>query len=650
MPSARAEVVTRRTYHRPLDMNDPSKGFESWPQVVNRSIKHQHWLWERAQGPTPANHNELEDLRFLMEERAALLAGRVLWMGGTPKCKQRESSMFNCAFTEVETPSDMVDVFWLLLQGVGVGAKPRPGCLFGFSTPILEIVTIPTSRTEKGGRPTNCESYDWCSDTWTISIGDSAEAWAKAVGKLLASKYYGCKRLVITAEECRPAGSRLDGYGWICHGPSPVLEAFTRICDILNANHGRMLPFGAIHDIINLLGTVLSTRRSAQMMLCDVRDPWSKEFCLFKKGMDANGRSWRGQSNNTVEFWSDPHIGMVESIIDMMVASGGSEPGLRNAQHSIRRAPWCRGTNPCGEILLPNKGFCNLVEINVAHPHFLVEGGGDGTQGFANLLRAIYLLARANYRQTCVNLHDGILQRAWHENNENLRLCGVGITGVASRRDLLPSHFAQLRLAARSGADSMADELRLPRSALVTTLKPSGTLSKVMDCKEGFHESPSRFIMNRINFGPHDPMLPILREAGYTIEPHPVNEGSWLALLPVDYGTEPIEETACQQLDRYRMLMENWCDHNVSCTISYNIDEVNDIKGWLCHIPNWNSFIAASFLPRVNEGTYSYMPQTPISEAEYNAYCANLKPLKFTIEGLMDADEPACATGACPIK
>lgn len=159
------------------------------------------------------------------------------------------------------------------------------------------------------------------------------------------------------------------------------------------------------------------------------------------------------------------------------------------------------------EILLGNKSFCNLSEIDVG------KFRGDS----AGLRRAVEVAARANYRQTCVNLRDDILQEAWHLNNDFLRLCGVGLTGIVTRPDLKHYDYAELQRTATYGAYRMADELGQPRPKNVTTVKPSGTLSKVMDTTEGMHKPLGKYIFNNINFSKHDPLVPLARSAGYKV-------------------------------------------------------------------------------------------------------------------------------------
>ena len=228
--STRAQVITRRTYNRPT--SEDGRQFESWEDTVARVIDHQAWLWERAVGRelNDKEYEELYDLQDLMLERKVLTSGRTLWLGGTPVAKTREASQFNCSFTNVETVYDVVDVLWLLLQGCGVGFKPIVGTLNGFAKPIKNIRVVRSTRTDKGGREHNVETWDAESRTWTLSVGDSAEAWAKSIGKLMAGKY-PADTLVLDFSQLRPAGERLKGYGWISSGDSAISTAYVAIAN-----------------------------------------------------------------------------------------------------------------------------------------------------------------------------------------------------------------------------------------------------------------------------------------------------------------------------------------------------------------------------------------------------------------------------------
>ena len=656
-PSTRARVVTRRTYNRPL--NEEGTEFETWEQTVDRVIDHQQWLWERAKGDhlTNTEHAELGELRQLMLDRKLSVSGRTLWLGGTDVSKTREASQFNCSFGKVETVHDVVDAFWLLLQGCGVGFEPVVGTLNGFAKPVeVELCRSRKVVGDPKGRAFN--TTEKVGGVFYLEVGDSAEAWAKSLGKLLALKE-PVSKIIISFTEVRAAGLRLKGYGWISSGDETISKAFVKICEILNKRAGKLLTRMDILDVLNHMGTTLSSRRSAEIAVMPVSDPEVDDFILAKKDFWEHGNEHRQQSNNSLLFHSKPSKWELTYIFQRMQEAGGSEPGFINAEAAKKRAPWFKGVNPCAEILLGNKSFCNLVEVDL----------GKFVGSTTELYYALQLAARANYRQTCVNLDDGVLQRSWHELNEFLRLCGVGLTGIVKWLDAYNpkargDQLQHLRTAAQNGANTMADELGLPRPQAVTTVKPSGTLSKIMDTTEGVHRPLGRYIFNNVTFSKHDPIVSIMRDAGYKVVEKPFESDSVLITFPVSYEDVQFDEvdgkfvnleTAVDQLERYKLMMDNYVDHNCSVTISYDPSEVPEIIEWI--IENWDHYVGVSFIYR-NDPTktaadlgYAYLPQEVITEEAYNEYVSTLLPVDLdatnSFEGLQDE---GCATGACPIR
>ena len=664
--STRAEVVTRRTYNRPL--NDDGTVFETWEQTVDRVIDHQRWLWERQQRAelNATQEDELAELRQLMLKRKATTSGRTLWLGGTDVAKTREASQFNCSFGNVETVHDIVDAQHLLLQGCGVGFYPSVGILSGFTSPVeVQVVRSEKQKSDPKGAEDNVEAFyqEGGKTVWEVVVGDSAEAWAKSFGKLVAMKK-SVDIIRLNYREIRAAGMRLKGYGWISSGDSDLSVAQTNICGILNDRAGQLLRHMDILDLLNHMGTVLSSRRSAEIAVLPVTNPEIDAFISAKKDFWLHGNEHRQQSNNSIMFDTKPTKWELSYIFDKIVEAGGSEPGFINAEAARKRAPWFKGVNPCAEILLGNKSFCNLVEVDWGK--FLGDQGG--------LERAVWLAARANYRQTCVNLDDGILQRSWHELNEFLRLCGVGGTGIVkfldhyTGRNNVASMLQSLRYHAHKGANSMAEEFGTPLAKAVTTVKPSGTLSKIMDTTEGVHKPLGKYIINNITFSKDDPIIGSLEAAGYKVFDKPFEPSSKLVAMPVCYDDvvfDKVEtdrgivevnlESAVDQLNRYKLLMDNYVDHNCSVTISYDPSEVPAIIEWI--LANWDTYVGVSFIYR-NDPTktaedlgYAYLPQEVITEEAYVVYTSQLKPLDLS--GLTSDDDlvdEACATGACPIR
>jgi len=651
--STRAQVITRRTYNRPT--SDDGKQFETWQETVARVIDHQEWLWQRAakRELTDIEYAELYDLEQLMLDRKVAMSGRTLWLGGTDVAKTREASQFNCSFTHVETVYDVVDCLWLLLQGCGVGFKPIVGTLNGFSKPIKNIRVVRSTRTAKGGLEHNVETFDQETKTWTIQVGDSAEAWAKSIGKLIAGKY-AADTLVLDFSQLRPAGERLKGYGWISSGDTAISTAYVAIANILNGRADSLLTRMDILDIVNHLGTILSSRRSAEIALFDYGQPEWEEFAVAKKDWWLYNNSHRQQSNNSLVFKEKPLKADLQKIFDLMLEAGGSEPGFINEVEALRRAPWFKGANPCVEILLGNKSFCNLTETDIA------KFKGD-TAGLHNAIR---LAARANYRQTCVNLQDGILQESWHLNNYFMRLCGVGLTGIAKRPDMNGYDYEYLKRTATGAAIGMAQELDLPSPKNITCVKPSGTLSKIMDTTEGIHKPLGKHIFNNVQFSKFDPVVEVLRDANYNVVNHPTDDSGVLITFPVEWidvpfhkvdGKEVNLDTAVEQLEKYKLIQTSWTQQNTSVTISYDPTEVPAIIDWL--LDNWDCYVGVSFIYRTDPTKtakdlgYLYLPQEVVDEQTFRNYVQQLSPVSLenanSFDEIMGED---CATGACPIR
>jgi len=617
----------------------------------------------------PILHSEYVELQKLLLSKKALLAGRTLWLGGTEISRKRESSQFNCSFLKVAKVPDFVDAMWLLLQGCGVGFKAVDGSVHGFASYIPEILVTRSERQTTGGYEYNKEVYDASKRLWTIKVGDSAEAWAKLIGILLSRKYRNVRKLVLDFSEIRPAGQVLKGYGWISSGDNQISIAYPLICKILNDAWGRPLRRQEIRDILNLMGTILSSRRSAEISLEDAEALEAHEFADCKrKGFSSSVQWFRCQSNNSLVFNKKPsELDLERFFLYVLSSEGGAEPGLMNMEEARRRAAYCSGTNPCGEILLPDMGFCNLVEINL-----------NAFDSFEELKEAAKIIARANYRQSCVNLEDEILQHGWHENNQALHLCGVSVTGIV-QSSITDEEIADLRQHVHDAVDELAAEANLPNARLVTCVKPSGTLSKVMGCSEGIHRPISKYILNYIQFSKHSPLVPLLIASGFAEKAHPFDKDSVLIGFPISW--EEVEfkdllvtkdgsyyldnESAVDQLNRYMRWNKLWSDHNSSITVTYLDDEIPSIIKWLS--ANWESVVGISFMRRVSAMAtpeHGYNPQQAISKETYEELSKAIRPvpelskllngsihqLLLHEPGLLETPESDCVGGACPVR
>lgn len=725
-----------------------------------------------------------------------------------------------------------------VVHNCGVGFSPVDGVLNGFPRQLLpvegeisgfkskpEIEVIRSTRKDKGCEFNREELYKDPAGklVWILKVGDSGLAWAKAAGKILAMKH-PVDKIILDFTEIRPSGQLLKGFGWISSGDEKVSRAFSAICQILIKRSDSLLTKIDIMDVMNWLGTGISSRRSAEMAMMSAEDMEAEEFATAKKDYWKNGNVQRGQSNNSLVFYHKPTKRELRGIFSQMVDSGGSEPGFVNGVAAKKRAPWFKGMNPCGEILLGDKSFCNLVTI--ALPRF------NGR--FNDIRNAYRLFSRANYRQTCVNLDDGTLQRTWHELNQFLRLTGAGAAGIEQwEYSESAEHIQQLRSWAREACDSMADELRLPRSKAVTTIKPDGclesgtrvkttegnlplielfyrsgyislstlptgfhpireeiyvwdhnnqkqkitklfnngygkqlksvhladgqiinstpdhkflvgadawkeakslaegdiivkcdegeyygievlkvtnrkssnepvlsldieventhcyqlssgivshnTVGKVLDVTEGIHRPLGRYIINNVIVAKGSKLHMAVKKAGYRVFDHPSDSSNVVVSMPVSYEgckftrvevpngggfVEINDESAVSQLERYKLWMKNYVDHNCSITISYSTDEVEDIINWLHK--NWDEYVGVSWIFRINPRDlvgdptliaaklgYEYLPQYPITEEEYSNYTSGLKMINLdsTNVSSLDLDDSSdCAGGACPVR
>lgn len=627
LPTLNSKAIALSSYHRPL--HDEGGKLESWQHVVNRVIKRQRWLWERSLGRSlnEGEEEELKELTVLLEKRALLPEGRTLWLSGTEISETRESCMFNSAFTYVETVYDVVDLFWLLLQGCNVGFYPITGTLNGFRCPLESVEVIRSTRTKADGAKSNLETFDKDTKRWIIKVGDTAEAFAKAVGKLIAGKY-PAKTLVLDLSEIRPAGFRLKGYGWFSTGDEPLANALQNIVKILSRRADQLLARADILELIGCLNIVPASKQTAELAHIDYGQPeWEGKF----------------SAKNALLFYSRPSKEEFKKLFHAILESGGDDPGLINASEACRRAPWFKGCNPTGEVLLGNKSFCTFVEVNLM----------SFKKDRASLERALCLAARMNYRQTLVNLRDEILQEAWHLNNEFLHLCGVSLTGIRGRSDLNAYDFKRMKNITVSAAFGMAVELNTPLPKNVTCIKPSRTLTKIMgttewgDVPEGIHLPLGKYLFHYLPLSKQDPLVELLKQEKYEVTERPYDPSSVLVKCPVSYPSLPFSslqttrknetieeleintETALEQLKWYAKLQESWSEQNVSQTIYYDPSEVPEIIDWLYE--NWDSYVGVWFafrpdvLKSAEELGLPYLEQEVVSQDTFRRYIVNIK-------------------------
>ena len=529
IPSLRAQILTRRTYNRAL--NNEGTLFESWPQTIDRVIEHQRWLWKRQmrRALNKTQEAELEELRGLLLARKVGVAGRTLWLGGTEISKVREACQFNCAHLEIQTVDDMVDALWLLLQGCGVGVTPKSGGISGFTRPIHDIQIIRSTRTDKNGRETNLETWDPETKIWTISVGDTAEAWAKSVGKLLAGKYAATK-LILDFSEIRPAGTRLTGYGWIGQGDETISVAYRAIAEIMNRRAGQPARWTST---TSATGWAPSSAPAAPPKSASSNTaPPSGRNSPYAKGLLEQRPAPARHVQQLLVFYNKPSRSELRGIFDLMLEAGGSEPGFINGAAALNRAPWFSGVNPCAEIL-------SATAHSATSPPLTWQIQGRPQRHAPRHLSHRPRQLPPNLRQPQRRHPPALLARK--------QRLPAPLRRIPHRRRPPPRTSAPTNCApcatAIMGAYSMAEELGLP---LPKTSPPSNPKapSQVLRHHRRRPQTLARYIFNNVTFVKHDPLVPVLRQAGYKIIPTPNGTGDWVITLPVCWNDVDLKKSA----------------------------------------------------------------------------------------------------------
>lgn len=599
----RSLIVSLRNYHH---FYPSSNTFESWEAVVLRVIKFQEFLWQRAleRELRPNEKEELKYLKFLISRKFISCSGRHLALSDTKN--PYNCGFFNSTFTLVKTIDDLVDIFWLMLNGCGTGFYPGEGEIKGFNFP-LENIFIEEECLINHSQ----EHFDPNTKTWTIILSDTALSLVNGLKYLLLGKYRA-RSLILKINK------DLKNFNF-----KNLIYIFTSITKILSKRLNEKLKVLDIVDIVNLLGLIPFKRKSSQVAIFNYEDK------LWLDVLDSRKDNIYYKTHCNISILLDKKLNIqdLKELFIIIKNNEGSQPGLINRENALKNAPWFSGVDSCVTSLLPDKGVCCLSEINL--PAF---------QNDFNLLKkAVYIAARMNYRQTFLDLDDGVLQKRWNINNQFLRLCGIGLTGVA-HLDLSKKQLKILKNIAHLAIADMAKGLGSICPQLATCIKPSGNLSKTFgsskwgEVSEGIHMPLGRYVFNKVSFRKEDPLLPTLSEANYEIHINPQDENSVLVNFPIKYNSKLFfqKDSAINQLERYKKMLNYWSDHNVSNTIFYKYSEVDQIVRWLNE--NWSMWIGISFCLINNTENYAYLPQEKVCKTVFYNYSNSLKEIKISYE------------------
>ena len=657
--------VYTRTYSRFL----PRLGRrEFWWETVRRAVEYNCSL-----APTP--REEAEKLYDNIYHMRQFLSGRTLWVGNTPVADEYPMANYNCAFEVIDDYHAYHDLFYLLMVGSGVGVR-----VLKEDAEKLPKIRTNVKILHKAYDARQAEDrleftdVNFTNDSATLSVGDSKEGWAQALGHyfniLTNSEYAKVKEIVVVYDSIRPRGERLKNFGGTASGYESMMTMLDKIHKVIraagardNAVRTQLQPIDLL-DIANIIGeNVVSggVRRTSEIGLIDAND----KTCIEAKShlyRQVNGRweidksiAHRQMSNNSIYYREKPSREMLHWHLQQMRYSG--EPGWINEEAGRKRRPNFNGCNPCGEILLDSHGLCNLTTLNVmAFVH-------DGKLDEKELLEAQRLSARAGYRMTCRELE---IHR-WNQVQQRDRLLGCSLTGwqdmvnaTGLDREGQIELLKKLRQTAHDAADKIAGRLGGKKPLLVTTVKPEGTLSLLPTVSSGVHYSHAPYYIRRIRISATDPLCRVCEDLGYPVFPEvgqdPENPVTKVVEFPVKApaGVVKADVYAIQQLENYKMFMQYYVDHNCSITVHVREDEWDAVEDWVWE--NWDDVVALSFLS-YDDNFYELLPYEEITKEEYEKRKAAMRPFNPSLlskyefdETELDIGDSECVNGVCPVR
>jgi ribonucleoside-triphosphate reductase len=633
------EFVYYRSYSRWIDREHRR---ETWIETVDRYVAFmKENLGEKL---TVAEYGELRD-GILKHE--AMPSMRLLQFAGSAARKTNVCA-YNCAYTAPEKFQDLAEIMYISMCGTGMG----------FSVESRNVQKFPQIEFQTG---TKLPTY---------TVPDSKEGWADALA--LAMKIWSEGDDVdFDLSGLRPAGARLKTMGGKASGPEPLQRLLAFVRQKMLARQGRRLRNIDVHDIICMIGDCVvsgGVRRSAMISLSDLDDTDIRDA---KKGQFYINEPQRMLSNNSAVYVTPPSN---TEFIDEWVAlmkSGSGERGIFNRGSLAKTLPERRkkvfreyngyfdpsgntiigpiGTNPCGEIILQSKQFCNLTEV--------VARSEDDE---ASLMRKVRLATILGTYQASLTRFP-YLSKEWKEHCDRERLLGVSITGqwdcpAVRTKEVLE----KLREEAITVNAEYAERFGMNPSTCITCVKPSGTLSQMVDCASGMHPRHAPYYIRRIRISATDTLFKMLKDQGVPYHPEVgqsrENATTYVLEFPVKAPEGSVYKndlSALDQLEHWKLVKTNYTEHNPSVTISVGEDEWIGVANWV--FANWDIVGGLSFLPRDNH-VYQLAPYEAINEARYIELAQRLEHIDYakiiTYEKANELDlkkELACAGGVCEI-
>jgi ribonucleoside-diphosphate reductase alpha chain len=616
---------------------DDKQRRETWGETVDRyvdyifsrtpalSTEETNANWVLNKGLKEEIRSAIYNLDLMPSMRAMMTAGK--------SADRDNTCVYNCSYLPIDDTKAFDEAMFILLCGTGVG----------FSVESRYIAQLP----EVPERLFDSEHV--------ITVHDSKEGWAKSLRLLLANLYAGeIPKWDVSA--IRPAGARLKTFGGRASGPEPLVDLFKFAVNMFKHAKGRKLNSLECHDLMCKIGEVVvvgGVRRSAMISLSDLDD---ERIRHAKAGPWWETAPHRALANNSAVYNETPTVGKFMEEWLSLYNSHSGERGIFNREaakktvekYGHRDPNYEFGTNPCSEIILRPYQFCNLTEAVVRH---------DDTR--ETLLRKVRIAAILGTIQSTFTKFP-YLRKVWQRNTEEERLLGVSLTGIydnpllTTQGDELNGLLSELREAARSANEEFAGMLGIPKSAAITCVKPSGTVSQLVDSASGIHPRHSKYYIRRVRGDKKDPLTQFLISQGIPNEPCVYKPDQTVVFSfpqKAPAGITRADVSPISHLSLWLTYQRHWCEHKPSVTISVEEKDWPTVGAW-----TWDHFgeiSGVSYLP-YDGGTYRQAPYEECDEATYQALkrsipSINWDDFKEVTDNVEGAQQLACSAGVCEI-
>jgi len=625
LPTPYQQFIAKSRYARWLQ--DENRR-ENWSETVGRYMENVVGLSVDHETATQLT-SAILDLEVMPSMRAMMTAG--------PALNRDNTSSYNCSYLPVDDPKSFDEAMFILLCGTGVG----------FSVERQYISKLP-------------EVPDTLFDSeTTVVVKDSKEGWAKAFRQVLSLLWAG-EIPKWDVSKVRPAGARLKTFGGRASGPAPLVDLFNFAVDTFKKAQGRKLTSLECHDLMCKIGQVVvvgGVRRSAMISLSNLSDDRMRHA---KSGNWWDNEGQRALANNSVAYTEKPDVELFMKEWLALIESKSGERGIFNrvaskaqaAKNGRRDPEWEFGTNPCSEIILRPYQFCNLTEV--------VVRATDTIDTLSEKVRLATILGTIQSTYT----HFPYLRKVWKDNTEAERLLGVSLTGImdnplmTSKNAGLEKTLEHLRSVAVSTNAEWADRLGVPQSAAITCVKPSGTVSQLVDSASGIHARHSEYYIRTVRGDNKDPLTTFMKDQGIPSEacvmkPDTTTVFSFPVQAPQGCVTRN-DMSAVEQLETWLAYQRHWCEHKPSVTITVRDEEWLEVGAFV--YKHFDEMSGVSFLPH-SDHTYQQAPYQECSREEYEELAAKMpKSIDWAGLALYEAEDNtsgmqtmACSADSCEI-